>query len=61
MAKGLTIVAMVVAILVFLLFAMDLVLNFPFMGARKWTMDLAFVLCALALGYLGWSAFKEVS
>ena len=60
MAKGLTILAMVVAILVLLLFALDLVAQFPFTGASK-LMDITFVICALALGYLSWSAFKEAS
>ena len=60
MAKGLTILAMVVAVLVLLLFALDLVVEFPFMAASRF-MDVVFVLCAIALGYLSWSAFKEAS
>ena len=58
MAKGLTILAMVVAVLVLLLFALDLVAGFPFMAASK-VMDITFVICAVVLGYLSWSAFKE--
>ena len=60
MAKGLTIMAMIVAVLVVLLFALDLVVEFPFMRAST-VMDVAFVVCAVALGYLGWSAFKEIT
>ena len=59
MAKGLTIMAMVVALLVLLIFAMDLILGFPFMRTNK-LMDMAFVICGAILAYLGWSAFNEL-
>lgn len=60
MAKGLTILAMIVAVVVLLLFALDLVVGFPFTGASK-MMDVTFVMCALLLGYLSWSALKEIT
>jgi hypothetical protein len=60
MAKGLTIVAMAVAVLVLLLFALDLAVKFPFTRARTW-MDVVFALCAAGLAYLSWSAFKELT
>ena len=59
MAKGLTIMAMIVAMLIFLLFALDLALGFPFSRASL-LMDVTFVICALLLGYIGWSSFKEL-
>ncbi len=60
MAKGLTIMAMVIAVLVLLLFALDLLLGFPFTRASK-MMDITFVICSLVLGYLSWSAFRDIS
>jgi hypothetical protein len=58
MAKGLTILAMAVAGLILLLFALDLAIGFPFAKASM-MMDVIFVVCATILGYLGWSAFKD--
>lgn len=60
MAKGLSIMAMAIAVLVLLLFALDLVLKFPFMRASI-LMDVTFVICSLILGYLSWSAFREIT
>jgi len=60
MAKGLTIMAMVVAVLVLLLFALDLAIRFPFRRADT-MMDVIFAICALTLGYLSWSAFKDIT
>ena len=60
MAKGLTIMAMVIAVLVLLLFALDLLLGFPFTRASK-IMDITFAICSLVLGYLSWSAFRDIS
>jgi putative Ca2+/H+ antiporter (TMEM165/GDT1 family) len=58
MPKALTILGMIVASLVILLFGADLAVKFPFQGANK-TIDILFVVCALILGYLSWSAFRE--
>ena len=49
---------MVVAVLIFALFALDLIIGFPFQKA-SWLMDTAFVLCAGALGYLSWTTYRE--
>ena len=65
MPKALCIAAMVIAALVLLLFLADFVLNMvsqtsiaPFKGASP-LMDIMFILCALGLGFLSWSTFKE--
>jgi hypothetical protein len=49
MPKALTISGMVVALLIFVLFTLDLALGMPFKQASK-VMDIGFMLCALALG-----------
>jgi hypothetical protein len=55
---------LVVAGLVFLLFLVDLVMPFAGMGAlfifRSILMDVAFIICSGILGYLSWSAFREL-
>jgi hypothetical protein len=58
MSKGMTIAGMVVSVLIFILFALDLVLKFPFRQASL-AMDIAFVICALGLGFLSWSTWRE--
>ena len=60
MAKGLTIMAMAIAVLVLLLFALDLAFEFPFSKASP-LMDIAYVLCAVLLAYLSWTALKEIT
>ena len=59
MAKGLTIASMATALLILALFLSDLIIKIPFRRA-SWGMDVAFVLCALALGYIAWSTFREI-
>jgi len=59
MSKAMTIVGMVVAGLVGLLFGADLILGFPFEGYSM-TMDIGVLLAAGLLGYLSWSAMREV-
>jgi hypothetical protein len=61
MPKGLCVTGMVIAILIFLLFLLDLVLPVswaPFKRASL-LMDISFVICASGLGYLSWSTFRE--
>ena len=58
MSKALTIGGMVVAILLLILFSIDLAIGIPFKRASL-VMDVSFVLCAIMLGYLSWSTFKE--
>ncbi len=59
MAKGLTIISMVIAVLVLVLFALDLAIKIPFDRVNM-AMDIAFVISALGLGYISWSTYKEV-
>jgi hypothetical protein len=59
MPKALTISGMVVAGLLLLIFTLDLAAQIPFKRASA-LMDIAFILCSLALAYLSWSAFREL-
>ncbi len=58
MGKGMTIAGMVIAVLIFILFALDLAVGFPFKKASL-AMDIAFVTCALGLAFLSWSTLKD--
>lgn len=61
MPKALCITGMVVAILVMILFLVDLLAPVslaPFKRA-SWLMDVVFVLCAGGLGYMSWTTLKE--
>jgi hypothetical protein len=51
---------MVIAVLIVLLFALDLIpWGFaPFQGAN-WVMDVVFVICGGILGYLSWATLQE--
>jgi hypothetical protein len=59
MPKALTVTGMVVAGLIALLFTLDLALAVPFYKASP-LMDICLILCALILGYLSWSTFREL-
>ncbi len=58
MSKSLTILGMVIAIFILVIFALDLVTSLPFHRASI-LLDIVFVLCAAGLGYLSWATFKE--
>jgi hypothetical protein len=58
MAKGMTIAGLVIAVLIFILFGMDLVLKIPFKRASL-PMDVAFVICAAGLAFLSWSTLRD--
>jgi hypothetical protein len=58
MPKALCISGAVVAILLLLLFGVDLAAGFPF-GREDVVMDVGMVLCSLALGYLSWTALRQ--
>jgi uncharacterized membrane protein YwaF len=58
MPKVLTIIAMVIAGLVLLIFALDAAIGVPFKKASL-MMDIGFIICALALGYLSWTTYRE--
>ena len=65
MPKALCLTGMVISILLFALFFIDLVV--PFVGLKglapfrqaSLLLDLVFVISAAGLGYLSWSTFKE--
>lgn len=59
MAKGLTIGTIVVAILLFGVFLLDLAAGIPFRKAST-MLDIAFIISSLMLGYLGWSSLRDL-
>jgi multisubunit Na+/H+ antiporter MnhB subunit len=58
MSKALCVVGAVVAILLLLMFGLDLAVKFPF-DRINWLMDVGFIFCSLALGYMSWSSFMD--
>lgn len=60
MAKAMSIAGMIVAGLLALIFLADVIpgVNIPF-GGISMTTDLGFVVSALILAFLSWSAFRE--
>ena len=58
MPKALCLLGMVVAVLMLLVFTMDLALGFPFGGAST-MMNVGALFCAVLLGYLSWNALRE--
>ena len=61
MPKALCLMGMVVSILIFLIFLLDLVLprDWAFFQKGQWGLDIIFVVCAAGLGYLSWSTLRE--
>ena len=58
MPKALCLTGMVIAIVVLLLFLLDLIVKFPFQRANV-LMDIVFALCAALLGFISWTTFRE--
>jgi hypothetical protein len=58
MAKALTIVGMLIAILILLIFTLDLAISIPF-GRASRAMDIGLMICGAILLYLSWSAYRE--
>jgi uncharacterized membrane protein len=58
MPKALCIAGMVVAILVLILFVLDMALGVPFKRA-SFTLDVIFVISAAILGYLSFMTLRE--
>jgi len=58
MPKALCLTGMVIAIVVLLLFLLDLIIKVPFQRANP-LMDIVFVLCAGVLGFISWTTFRE--
>lgn len=59
MARGLTIAGIAIAVLMVVLFGLDLVLKIPF-GQASMLMDICFLICGLGLGLLGISVWREL-
>lgn len=59
MSKAMTILGMVVAALVGLIFLLDLAVGVPFATAN-WVMDVGALIAAAILGYLSWDAMRDV-
>lgn len=61
MPKALCLVGMVVSILIFLIFLLDLVLpgDWAFFKKASVMLDIIFALCAAGLGYLSWMTLRE--
>lgn len=60
MSRAMTITGLVISLLLALLFLLDLVIGEPF-GAESKMMDIGFLVCALMLGYISWTTFKETN
>ena len=58
MPKVLCLTGMVIAILILVLFLLDLAVAFPFRRSSM-MMDISFVFCAVGLGYISWSTLRE--
>jgi len=58
MSKALCLGGGIVAVLLLLVFGLDLAVRFPFGGPSP-LMDIGIVVCAILLGYLSWSTLRE--
>lgn len=59
MPKALCIAGMVVAVLVAILFILDLALPSVMFRRASILMDIAMIVCAIVLGVVSWLTFKE--
>ncbi|MBX7167340.1 MAG: hypothetical protein K1X74_13500 [Pirellulales bacterium] len=59
MQRILTIAGLVVAVLLALIFGLDLALGIPFSKVSM-LMDILFLVCALMLGYMSWMTLRQV-
>ncbi|NLF09108.1 MAG: hypothetical protein GX594_14200 [Pirellulaceae bacterium] len=58
MSKALCLVGSVVAVLLLLVFGLDLAVGFPFSRVSM-LMDIGCLLAAVALGFISWTTLKE--
>jgi hypothetical protein len=58
MPRALCLMGFVVAVLLLLVFGLDLAVAVPFRRGSL-VMDIGFVVCSLALGYVSWVTFRE--
>jgi len=61
MPKALTISGMVVAALLLIVFGLDLAIGFPFGRGPSLIMDICGTISAALLGYMSWSAYRELA
>jgi hypothetical protein len=61
MPKVLCIAGAVVAILLLLVFGLDLAAGIPFRRENMGTMDISMILCSAGLGYLSWSTYRQLA
>jgi len=60
MPKALCIFGTVIAVLLLLVFALDLTIGIPFGGPKvSMLMDIGFIVCSIALGYISWMTLRE--
>ena len=59
MARGLPIAAIAIAVLMLVLFGLDLAIGVPF-GKQSMLIDICFVVCGVGLGLLGFSTWREL-
>lgn len=59
MAKGLTMAAIVIAVLTLVLFGLDLAIAVPF-NKQSIFLDIVFVICGLVIGILGFTTWREL-
>ena len=60
MSKGMTIAGMVVAVLLFILFLLDLITGIPFQTAGGPTWNVLFIISAAGLGIISWTTYREL-
>jgi hypothetical protein len=60
MQRALAIAGLVVAGLIALLFAVDLIAGIPF-GGKSMLMDVGTIVAALVLGYMSWNTLREAA
>jgi hypothetical protein len=59
-AKVFSVFGMVVSIVFLLIFALDLAIKMPF-GRASWIADVGFIICAILLGFMSWTTYREQS
>ena len=58
MSKALAIIGMLVALLILLIFVLDMAIGMPF-GKASSMMDISMIIAGAVLGYAAWSAYRE--
>jgi hypothetical protein len=59
MPKALCLTGAVVAVLLLLVFGADLATTIPF-GRENLLIDISMVICALILGFISWTTFRQL-